>query len=84
MTISADAMNFLIQQRILCGSVGITPCLSADLTGDLLVVAFPPQVAFCHCVTLLVVALCWVPWPWILVDCCLDTFHNYPFFPFSA
>jgi hypothetical protein len=52
-TISADAMAFLIQQRILCQSVGITPCLSADLTGDLLVVAFP-QVAFCHCVTLLV------------------------------
>jgi hypothetical protein len=32
-TISADAMVFLIQQRVLCGSVGILPCLfqfSAD------------------------------------------------------
>jgi hypothetical protein len=32
-TISADAMIFLIQQRVLCGSVAILPCLfqfSAD------------------------------------------------------
>jgi hypothetical protein len=33
------------------------PCISANLTGDLLVVAFPRQVAFCPCVTLLVMAL---------------------------
>jgi hypothetical protein len=39
----ADAMAFLIQQRVLCGSIGILLCLSADLTGDLLVVAFPQQ-----------------------------------------
>jgi hypothetical protein len=57
--ILADAMAFLIQQRILCGSVGIMPCISADVTpgGDLLVVAFRQQVAFRHCVTLLVMAL---------------------------
>jgi hypothetical protein len=30
MTISADAMASLIQQRVLCGSVRFTPCLSAD------------------------------------------------------
>jgi hypothetical protein len=33
MTILADAMVFLIQQRVLCGRVGISPCLfqfSAD------------------------------------------------------
>jgi hypothetical protein len=53
------------------------------LTGDLLVVAFR-QVTFRHCVTLWVMALWWVPWPWFLADCCLCTFHSYPFFPFSA
>jgi hypothetical protein len=58
MTIMADAMAFLIQQHVvLCGSVGILPCISADLTGNLLVVAFPGQVAFRPCVTLLVMAL---------------------------
>jgi hypothetical protein len=56
MTILADATASIIQQRILCGSVCITPCLSADLTGDLLVVAFR-QVTFRHCVTLWVMAL---------------------------
>jgi hypothetical protein len=50
MTILVDAMAFLIQQRILCGRIGITPCLSANLTGE--------QVAFGHCcVTPLVMAL---------------------------
>jgi hypothetical protein len=34
MTILVDAMAFLIQQRILCGRIGITPCLSANLTGE--------------------------------------------------
>jgi hypothetical protein len=57
MTTLAHAMAFLIQQRVLCGSACISPCISADLTGDLLVVAFPRQVAFRHCVTLLVMAL---------------------------
>jgi hypothetical protein len=41
------------------------PCISADLTGDLLVVAFPRQVAFRPCVTL---------WSW---HC--DGFHGLGF-----